>query len=157
MVAFTYGPLQIPSQAAVRPFQRADLKFYGVDHSGSSYEARIFFNKPGADETTPLVAQEGYVGSFHIFGHGGCFGEEGHCDVPPGPVSAFDRRAPHQLTPTTKTVIVTPAVRQLAAGAAGNGTFTVTVVPVVRASPLARPEDAADVLKFDRLALLTYD
>ncbi len=29
-------------------FNRADLNFYGVDHSGYSYEARIFFNNPKA-------------------------------------------------------------------------------------------------------------
>ena len=157
MPAFTYGPLQVPPIAQGKEFKRADLKFFGVDHSGPSYEARIFFDRPDATEATAKDASLGYAGSFHIFGHGGCFGDEGHCDPPPAPVSAFDLRLPHQLTPATKSVIVTKAVQRLTGNRPASGTFTVTVVPVVRASPFARPEDAATVLKFNRIALLTYD
>ena len=44
------------------------------------------------------------MGRFHVFGHGGCFGEIGHCDVQPRRL--FDSRKPHALTPITKTVEV---------------------------------------------------
>jgi hypothetical protein len=39
------------------------------------------------------AAGGGYVGSFAVFAHGGCFGDEGHCDVR-GPVSSFGRCPP---------------------------------------------------------------
>lgn len=156
MAAYTSSPLSVPAHEGNTPFQRADLKFYGVDHSGSSFEARIFLNNPAADETTARSDETGYAGSFYIFGHGRCFGDEGHCRVR-GPVSPFDRRPPHQLTPTTKTVIVTDQLRKLCGSRTEGITFTVTMVPVVRESALASADDAATILKFDRIALLTYD
>ena len=45
-----------------------------------SYEARVFLNNPAATLETPLEPGEGYAGSFNVFGHGACYGEEGHCD-----------------------------------------------------------------------------
>src|SRR6266545_4419274 len=40
-------------------FARADLEFRGVDHSGPSFEARIFRNNPGAGPETPREASDG--------------------------------------------------------------------------------------------------
>jgi hypothetical protein len=37
---FTSDHLELP--AAEHPFRRADLIFYGLDHSGPSYEAQVF-------------------------------------------------------------------------------------------------------------------
>jgi hypothetical protein len=48
-----------------------------------------------------------YIGSCRIFGHGGCFGEEGHCDVRRVAQDAFDLRLPRQLLPHTMTVEIT--------------------------------------------------
>jgi hypothetical protein len=76
--------------------------------------------------------------------------------VPAGPVTPFDRRAPHQLRPTTKEVIATEAIQPAMAGE-DQATLTISVVPVVRESPLAKPADAAEVLKFNELAIITYD
>ncbi len=74
-------------------FTRADLVFSGVDHSETSYEVRVFLNNPTADASTPRTAEHGYAGRFVVFGHGGCFGDEGHCEVPasrgPGPTFAL--------------------------------------------------------------------
>src|SRR5690242_17965704 len=72
-------------------FSRADLVFEGVDHAGVSYEGRIFLNNEGADEKTPKTPSNGYAGSYHIFGHGGCFGDVGHCDIH-GLPRAYDPR-----------------------------------------------------------------
>ncbi|MBV9454724.1 MAG: hypothetical protein JOZ19_11495 [Rubrobacter sp.] len=47
-----------------------DIEFHGVDHSGASYEARIFLNIPEADETTERTAERGYAGSFHLRARG---------------------------------------------------------------------------------------
>ena len=148
-------PIAIPSPYDAEDradFSRADLEFYGIDHSGSSFEARVFLNNPDADETTPREEGSGYVGSFYVFGHGGCFGDAGHCDVPEEPRSPFDRRSPHPLTPQKRTVVVTEAIKRLR-DAASDG-LTVTVVPVASESPIGAEDD---LLGFERLALITYD
>jgi tyrosinase len=144
--SYTSAPIALP--ASEQAFTRADLVFYGVDHSGPSFEGRIFFDNTTADVGTPLDPEHGYAGSFHIFGHGGCFGDPGHCAVPERPRDPFDLRPPHQLTPVTKTVIVTDAVRRHR-----GSNVAVTVVPVVR-SAVGRHSPA--VLHFRELRLLTY-
>jgi hypothetical protein len=145
--------LELPPPERAQPFSRADLTFYGLDHSGPSFTVHVYFDAPGATIDTPRTAEAGYVGSFAVFGHGGCFGEEGHCDVR-GPVSAFDRRPPHQLVPATRVLIATDAVRRSAA--TGADTVHLTAVAEVRESPLADPQAAGDVLVVDQVALHTY-
>jgi tyrosinase len=145
--------LELPPASVMDGLRRADLTFYGLDHSGSSYRALIFFNNPSADITTPTDTTSGYVTRFAVFGHGGCFGESGHCEVV-GPVNAFDRNHPHQLQPATRIVTVTDAVQTLVAS--GATSVTVTVVPVVRKSALAKESDADTVLVIDQVALHTY-
>jgi tyrosinase len=135
-------------------FSRADLEFRGVDHSGPSYEACIFFDNPRADASTPREEAEGYAGSFHIFGHGGCFGELGHCDVGEAPRGVYDRRQPHPLTPYFKTVIVTDALRRLQQTGKGE-TFTVTVVADVPENQVSRVK-VDDPLKFESVSLISY-
>jgi len=146
MVArFVSDPIDLPEHEPEAEI-RADLVFYGVDHSGPSYEARIFINAPDATAETPRDDPH-YAGSFCIFGHGGCFGDVGHCDVPEE-VDPFDLRPPHQLIPAAKTVIVTDAFVRLVAP--DNDTMTVTVVAVVPGA------STHDVLRFDTVRLLTY-
>jgi hypothetical protein len=151
MDRFVSSPLELEEleEDEVESFYRADLVFYGVDHSGPSFEAHIFLNQPDADENTPRDEEHGYAGSFTIFGHAGCFGDVGHCDVSQGPPKdPFDIRLPHPLTPQTKTVIATEAIQRL-----GGQAFTVTVVP------LAATEEGLerqDVLQLDHVRLVTY-
>jgi tyrosinase len=142
---FVSAPLELPGPEAT--FARADLAFYDVDHSGPSFEARIYLDNPDATAATGREDPT-YAGSFTIFGHGGCFGDEGHCEVPAGPADPFDLRPPHQLTPQLKVVVVTGAIRR--AVAAGRREATVTVVAQ---TPGERPDD---VLAFSRVRLLTY-
>jgi hypothetical protein len=73
---FSSKPVEVPE---VEDMSRADLIFYGVDHSGPSYEARVFIDNPSAGPETPVEPEHGYAGSFTVFGHAGCFGDEGHC------------------------------------------------------------------------------
>ena len=148
MKVYSSDPLPNPGRAAQPGFVRADLVFYGVDHSGPSFEARIFLNHPGADLRTPRDDASRYAGSFTVFGHGGCAGDAGHCEVPTGPKDPFDRRPPHQLVPQIKTVIITHAL-----GLIPDEQLTVTVVPV---RPGAQGAELVDALQFDRLSLLTY-
>ena len=87
---FISDPIELPARDG-EDHSRADLVFYDVDHSGASYEARVFINAPDADAGTPRDDPH-YAGSFCIFGHGGCFGDTGHCDVPSEPRDPFDLR-----------------------------------------------------------------
>ena len=70
----TTSALELPELEDAKELSRADLVFYGVDHAGPSYEARVFINNPKADAETERVDEQGYAGSFAVFGHNGCFG-----------------------------------------------------------------------------------
>ena len=94
----------------------------------------------------------GMFGSFSVFGHGDCFGDEGHCDVR-DPVTAFDRRPPHQLVPTTRVLVATEAVHQYTA--AGHRSVHVTAIAEVRPSALADADSAVGGF-VDQVALHTY-
>lgn len=131
-------------------FRRADLVFHGIDHSGASFEARVFVNNQRATAKTATTAQNGYAGTFHIFGHGGCFGDVGHCEVR-GLPRPYDPRPAHPLTPARKVVIATEAIRKVAAR---SKEITVTVVPIVLAGT---PKcDYENVLKFEKISVVTY-
>jgi hypothetical protein len=130
-------------------FSRADLVFYGVDHSGPSYEAWIFLNNPDATFDTPPDVELGYAGRLNVFGHGGCYGEAGHCEVRDRFSDEFDVRGEHPLTPFTIAVDVTEAVRRL-----GTSEITVTVIPRVASGKGPR---TTDTLSFDHLRIVTYD
>jgi hypothetical protein len=147
-------PLELPPGGTEERIARADLTFAGLDHSGASFVARVYFDNPGATADTPTDAGSGYVARFAIFGHGDCYGEDGHCEVTPA-ISAFDRSHPHQLEPATRIVTVTDAVK--ARMAAGAGSVQVTVVPVVRTSAVADASAAENVLVIDQVALHTYE
>jgi hypothetical protein len=141
---FTSSPIELPP--ADRAFERADLIFYGLDHSAASYEGQVFLDARGvggdADST-----HRAYVGSFFIFGHGGCFGDVGHCDIP-STRDPFDLRPPHQLEPAVRVLTVTDAVKAML----GRGVDAAKVT--VNARTADRKE--ADVLAFDTVRLATY-
>lgn len=141
---YTSPPLELPDQA--EPFERADLIFYGVDHSSLSFEARIFLSATAVDHKAGRD-HPAYAGSFFIFGHGGCFGDEGHCDIP-AERDPFDLRPPHQLVPAMRIVTVTDHIRRLVE--AGTTEAPVTIVAHT-------PGDASNkVLAFDKVRLATY-
>ncbi|HVC57232.1 MAG TPA: hypothetical protein VND95_14845 [Stellaceae bacterium] len=138
-----------------RDFNRADLVFEGVDHAGPSYEARIFLNNPNADAETARSIDQGYAGSFHIFGHGNCFGDVGHCEVDDRGKAPYDLRGPHPLTPARKLVKVTEALKQILQR---DGKLEqVTVVPVAFGGAATSETDPEGFLKYDTMRLLTYD
>lgn len=141
---FTTAPIELPP--ADHPFQRSDLLFYGLDHSGASFEARVFIDPRGVGSGAGSD-HRAYVGSFFILGHGGCFGDVGHCDIP-GARDPFDLRPAHQLEPALRILTVTDAVRSLLER--GVEAAKVTVV--------ARTEGRApnDVLAFETVRLATY-
>ena len=111
---YVSAPIELSPAAASGEYSRADLIFHGVDHSLASYEGRVYINAPKANAGTGRE-HPSYAGSFHIFGHGGCFGDVGHCDIPTAPQDPFDLRQAHPLTPTAKVVIVTDALKRIVA------------------------------------------
>ena len=139
---------ELPAEAE---YVRADLEFIGVEHNGASYEARVYVNNPTADINTEPTDGNGYAGSFYVFGHGGCFGDAGHCDVHQTRRDAFDPRRSHPLEPMKKIVVATEAIK---AAAMTGSSLNVTVVPVV--TSWTEKVDTDDVLKFDHINLVTY-
>jgi len=127
---YTTKPVAIDFADPSHRLASADLEIMGVHHAEASYEGRVYFNNPKADASTPKTLEHGYAGSFHIFGHGGCFGDVGHCDIN-GNRDAFDLRDPHPLTPISKRIPVTEALKYYARA---NRPVTITVVPVVSAA-----------------------
>jgi hypothetical protein len=153
MADFAANPVTVTLLAPAEPYVRADLEFHGVDHAKASFEARLFINNPDAGPDTP-ASDPSYAGSFWIFGHGGCAGDEGHCE-PPRERRPFDFRPEHQLIPVSKRVMITEKLRALVQP---GEQFTVRVVPYIRPESAGRlPANlVTDVLQFTRADLITY-
>lgn len=147
MQPFVSKPIGLTSGYIGATYKRADLIFDGVDHSGASFALRVFFNNPAATDETGRSAENGYVGSVYVFGHGGCFGDEGHCDVPTER-RPFDVRPPHKLTPARMWIQVTDALRQLAQH---EERMTITVVHVATGN-----SDQDRPIPFQKISLVTY-
>jgi tyrosinase len=144
------GPLRFDIEKIGDKFYRVDLQFHGLDHSGPSYEGRIFINNPEADQNTPKTLENGYVGSYHIFGHGRCFGDVGHCEVRKA-ISPFDYRPSHPLTPAFKRIKITDQIRKI-----GKNTkeLIITIVPILSGIP---EDPSKDVVKLERISIVSYN
>jgi hypothetical protein len=143
-------PMELHNEFREADFYRADIQFHGVDHSGATFEGRVFLNNPKATDQTPKTRANGYAGSFYVLGHGGCFGDEGHCDVPKTR-REHDLRRPHALTPAEIHLTITDALRD----AVKKGPqLHVSVVPVVMASN--EKCDLENVFKFSGYDIKTY-
>ena len=151
MDRYDADPLPLSPAISSGEFSSAELIFYEVDHSGPSFEALVFLNNPEAGIDTDPGPEAGFAGSFTIFGHGGCAGDIGHCDVPEGPKEPFDSRPLHPLVAQTKTVDITDALKRVNEG---TTQLLVTVLPVV---PGAEAAELRDVLHFSAMRLVTYD
>jgi hypothetical protein len=151
-MTFVSEPIAINIDELENKFYRADIEIYNVHHSGASYEGRVFLNNPDADENTKLTEKNGYVGSYHIFGHGGCVGNLGHCDLLPMRTS-YDKRPSQDLKPQYKRIIITDILRKF-----GKQTrkFTISVVPVLFGNHVTEAK-MNDILKFEKIGIITYD
>ena len=145
--------LPYPTAAGPEPFTRADVVFTGVDHSTLSYDVRLFFNNPAATADTARTPDERYAGRFTVFGHGGCYGDEGHCDVPEPSTDPTDLRPPHPLTPLDTYVTVTDALRILLTD---DVLRTTTLVPVSLAPRQSDRGPALELLHFADVSLQIY-
>lgn len=141
---FTSKPIELPPGG--HSFERADLIFYGLDHAGASYEGQVFLDPRGVGRDADR-GHRAYAGSFFVFGHGGCFGDVGHCDIP-AERDPFDLRPPHQLEPAARILTVTEPMRRLLEREAESVKVTVIARTAGRAS--------AKALAFERVRLLTY-
>jgi hypothetical protein len=150
----TTDVIDLASLTESSDFERADLEFIGLDHSGPSFEARVFLNNEEASVNTTKDTEHGYAGTFWIFGHGRCYGDVGHCEIHDRP-NPFDRRLPHQLTPANKTIIATEPIRRIASSGANE--VTVTVVTLIEEPAHPEVPTGGDVLKYDDLVLVTYE
>ena len=146
------APLELPTFEERDEITRADLVFYGVDHSGPSYTAHVFLERPNATLTTPRTTEEGYVGSLTVFGHGGCYGDEGHCLPRSRYTDEFDRRPGHPLEPLTETLIATDALRPLLL----DPTRLEASVDLVVEAPGRRSPASESPLRFELVRLLVY-
>jgi hypothetical protein len=138
-------PLRLPI-----PFStvaRLDLEFVDLRREGGSLTAYVFVD---AEPVPPDAGRdhESFVGSFSVFAPYECWGVDDHCDWSKGPVSPFDRRPPHHMTPINISMEVTEALARL--GDAEQ--FTVTV-HAARRGDLDADEG---VLRFERLTALAY-
>jgi hypothetical protein len=146
--------LPFPAEEGLAPFTRADVVVTGVDHSETSYEVRLYLNNPAATADTPRTAEHGYAGRFTVFGHGGCYGDEGHCEVPAPSTDSTDLRPAHPLTPLDTYVTITDALRQVLAR--DGALQTVTLVPVAITPRRADRRPAPELLHFAEVTLRTY-
>jgi hypothetical protein len=153
MERFDPDPIPLPAAIAAGEFSSAQLIFYEVDHSGPSFEAPVFLAASDVDATTPFDPDAGFAGSFVIFGHGGCVGDEGHCDVPEKHKDPFDNRPLHALTPQTKTVDITEALKRIL----GAGAVEELQVSVLALLPGEEEARLGDVLFFSAMRLLAFD
>ncbi len=149
MHRFVSDPLAVPASLDGTAWTTAELLVYGVDHAGPSHEVRVFVDAPDADVQTPLTLEAGYAGCFTVFGHGGCFGDDDHCDPSDRFSDAYDVRLPHQSLPQTKVVRVTHAVRRADADA-----VTITLV-AVEPDESGGPR-ASDAFAAEEIRLVTY-
>jgi hypothetical protein len=130
-----FGPVELPDDLE---FARADLEIYGINHFRPSYTAHVYLNAPDTDDLE--AGHASYAGSFSIFGHQRCSGDEGHCDVHEH-LRRFDDRPSHPLTRAFKRVIVTDALRRVLQ--AGTREVTVTFV-ILTAGPVPAGEPLLD-------------
>lgn len=126
---FITQPIALSPAIRAGRYSRVDLVLHGVDHSKASYEGRLYLNDPDANSQSGRQ-QTSYLGSYHVLGHGDCFGDVGHCDIPTGPRAPFDLRPAHQLTPHSKAVIITDSLTRILAAAPTLESITITIVAV---------------------------
>jgi hypothetical protein len=142
---FISPPIRLGLGSEGLNFDRADIEIYGIDQSGPSFEGRIFLNNPKATAETPPTVENGYAGSFHVYGYGIWPDDVGKDRATREAESRNKIRAP-----IVKTVIATDAIR---VATARSPEVTVTVVPVYSGNP---PRDAGDALKLEEVRIVLH-
>lgn len=134
-------------------YRRADIELHGVDQAVPSYEGRVFLNRPDADRDTPPDVGEGYLGSFFVFGKVYCWGEtEQHCEQPDE--RKFDRRRYPTRYAKVRVRTSEGVLPEMVAKAGEE--LTVNLVAVIPARDDYAQYKPEDVLRFERLSIVTY-
>jgi hypothetical protein len=117
----SYTARAIPANR-LRDARRLELVFGGVEQAGPSFEGRVFLNHPDADEATPTTPEDGYAGSFHVYGYGE--------HPPPALAGQMARRGAHgaPVAPIEKRLRADEVAVRTALE--GSDELTVTVVPI---------------------------
>jgi hypothetical protein len=146
-------PIKINLTSLKKKIYRVDLEIDGIDHSGASYEGRVFLNNPKANQDTPRNLKNGYVGSIYVFAHGGCYGDSGHCEIRKER-RRYDYRSSNPLLPIKKRLIITKALSKMTKG---TKDIRVTIVPILsRNLPIRNISDLENVIKIETIRILTY-
>ncbi|MEA2719621.1 MAG: tyrosinase [Candidatus Eremiobacteraeota bacterium] len=92
-------------------FHRAEIRFEGLTPPKNSFTVLVFVNDTKANGKTKTYGNPHFLGAQGFFGHGRCFGDEGHCD--PKPRDIFDLRPKHHYDPIKVRLNVTRPLRAL--------------------------------------------
>jgi hypothetical protein len=152
---YTSSKIHVNKEDLERDFYRADLRLLGVDVKVPTYEGRVFINYTSANLDTPTDLEHGYVGSYGIFGHPACLGDEGHCDVHTQRLK-FDV-IPYRLVPEDISITITDKLKSLARP---TSDFTVTICPIVCPPVEERGMEKVDlenVVKINKVSIELYD
>lgn len=148
----TFDSKPFPAASLRTGYRRADIELHGIDQAVPSYEGRIFLDNPKASDKTRLTASNRYLGSFSVFGKLDCWGEEGHCDEPAG--GKFDRR--RSPTRYAKIRVRTPDGRLAELASKADDQVTLNIAVVLPQHPEYKRFEPAEILRFSRLAIVTY-
>ena len=145
----TFEAVPLPAITGDPQAHRAMIEFTGIDLAGPSYEGRVFLNNPEAGPDTPLTLEQGYAGSFHVYGYGQMADER-----PEETPAETQPRQPARRArlPIRRQIIASEAVRR--AAAAGPAT-TVTLVAVPPGVSDGAEEAAAGELTVGGVAIHT--
>jgi hypothetical protein len=142
----TSEPLRLPIDFAT--VKRLDLELEDVRRDAGTFTCYVFVNPEGEVAAEAGRDHPSFAGSFTVFAHGRCWGEEGHCDYRRGAVHAFDRRPPHHLLPINVSMDLSDQLERLGDPDALD--------VVIHATRLSEPDAADGVLRFGRLTALAY-
>ncbi|HWA82580.1 MAG TPA: hypothetical protein VG820_04040 [Fimbriimonadaceae bacterium] len=131
---YTSPPVPLPSLASLDESSDWLVAVHGVDQAGPSFEARIFLNNPNADEETETSPQNGYAGSFEVYGYG-----------------LRPSQRPSRL-PMNRVVEATEAIRKELEK--GRKETTVTVVPILAGTRPGQPSELEEHLGIERVEII---
>jgi len=149
---YTSPPVKVDFATPGHRANRIDLELDGLYHGEASFEGRVFLNNTRANAGTPRTMDKGYAGSFYVFGHGGCLGDPGHCEVRDHDREFHDYRSGHMLTPRKTRINVTTTLQAIARE---KTEVTVTIVPVITAANELC--DQRNVLRFEGMRFISYN
>ena len=108
---FLSTPIKVDEK--IKAFRKAEIRLHSVPQLMRSCFIRAFLNQPDADAATPVHDNPHFAGYLAVFGHGGCYGGPGHCDLPPAQSRDYDRRPRSHNTPRNHRIDVTQCARRL--------------------------------------------